>query len=162
MIPGLREALGLQGQGLVRAQPLRWRDTSPVSRSSVELAREVLGALSTGDVALFASLVHPEIEIVTSRGTRRGKEEAEEWAQKRYEHLERRFAIDELREEDGAILALVRTQYVWRESGLVGDEEPTVIELGFCEGKLIRWAFREDLGPEDGTESIPAKPSGAD
>ncbi len=133
-----------------------------MSRSSVVLAREVLGALSEGDVPLFASLVHPEVEIVTSRGIRRGKDQAEEWAQKRYQHLERRFAIDELREEGDAILALVRTQYVWRESGLVGDEEPTVIELGFRDGKLVRWAFREDLAPERGTESVPARPSGAD
>ena len=133
-----------------------------MSRSSVELAREVLGALSNGDVPRFASLVHPEIEIVTSRGVHRGKDQAEEWAQKRYEHLECRFAIDELRDQGDAILALVRTQYVWRESGLVGDEEPTVIELGFRDGKLARWAFREDLAPRHGAGSIPAGPSGGD
>jgi hypothetical protein len=37
---------------------------------------------------------------------------------------------------------------VWRESGLVGDEEPTVIELEFKDGKLILWAFREDLAAD--------------
>jgi hypothetical protein len=37
---------------------------------------------------------------------------------------------------------------VWRESGLVGDEEPTVIELEFKDGKLIRWAVREDLAAD--------------
>jgi hypothetical protein len=115
-----------------------------VAKPSAELAREVLGALSDGDVTLFAALVHPEIEIHTARGVRRGAEEAEEWAVKRYEHLERRYAIDELRVEGDEVLALVRTQYVWRDSGLVGDEEPTEIELAFKDGKLIRWAFRED------------------
>lgn len=108
------------------------------------LARRILAALSRGDVAGFARLLHPEVEIHTARGTRHGPEQAEEWALKRYQHLERRYAIDELREKGDEVLALVRTQYVWRHSGLVGDEEPTAIELAFSEGKLIRWRFRED------------------
>jgi ketosteroid isomerase-like protein len=116
-----------------------------VKDPSAELARSVLGALSRGDVQAFAALVHPEIEIRTARGVRRGREEAEEWAQKRYQHLERRYAIDDLRVAGERVLALVRAQYVWRESGLVGDEEPTVIELAFRDGKLILWAFREEL-----------------
>jgi hypothetical protein len=114
-----------------------------VARSSAELAREVLRALSEGDVSLFATLVHPAIEIRTARGVRQGAEQAEEWAQKGYEHLERRFAIDELKVKGDHVLALVRTQYVWRDSGLVGNEEPTAIELAFKDGKLIRWEFRE-------------------
>ena len=113
--------------------------------TNAELARQVLGALSRGDVQAFAALVHPEIEILTARGVRRGPEQAEEWALKRYEHLERRYAIDELRVEGDRVLASVRTQYVWRHSGLVGDEEPAVIELGFRDGKLSRWAFCDDL-----------------
>ncbi len=119
-----------------------------MAKSSAELAREVLGALSDGDVPLFSTMVHPEIEIRTARGVREGADEAEEWAQKGYEHLERRYAIDELRVDGDDVLALVRTQYVWRDSGLVGDEEPTTIELAFRDGKLIRWAFREDPSAE--------------
>jgi ketosteroid isomerase-like protein len=119
-----------------------------VAKSSAELAREVLDALSGGDVQAFAALVHPEIEIRTARGVRRGGEEAEEWAQKRYEHLERRYAIDRMRVDGDDVLVLVRAQYVWRDSGLVGDEEPTVIELGFKRGKLILWAFRDDLAAD--------------
>jgi ketosteroid isomerase-like protein len=119
-----------------------------VGKSGAELARQVLGALSNGDMQAFATMIHPELEIHTARGVRRGKDEAEEWAQKRYEHLERRYAIDELRVDGDEVLAIVRTQYVWRESGLVGDEEPTVIELEFKDGKLIRWAVREDLAAD--------------
>ncbi len=121
-----------------------------MGKPSAELAREVLRALSDGDVPLFATLVHPEIEIRTARGVRQGAEQAEEWAQKGYEHLERRYAIDELRADGDEVLALVRTQYVWRDSGLVGDEEPIAIELAFKDGKLIRWAFREDPRPDRG------------
>jgi ketosteroid isomerase-like protein len=118
---------------------------------TAELARRVLEALSRGDVSAFVALVHPEIEIRTARGLRRGADQAEEWARKRYEHLERHFAIDRMEVRGDSVLALVRTQYVWRESGLVGDEEPVAIELAFRGGKLISWAFREE-------PAIPPKP----
>jgi hypothetical protein len=98
-------------------------------------------------VPAFAAMLHPDVEIHTARGIHRGRDTAEEWAQKRYEHLERHFAIDRLESHGDKVLARVRTQYVWRESGLVGDEEPAVIELGFADGRLIHWAFRESGTP---------------
>ena len=111
--------------------------------SNADLARQVLAALSRGDVPSFAAIVHPDIEIHTARGVHRGTDEATEWAQKRYEHLERHFAIDRLDARGDEVVARVRTQYVWRESGLVGDEELTVIDLVFRDGMLVRWEFRE-------------------
>jgi ketosteroid isomerase-like protein len=111
---------------------------------NADLVRQVLEALSRGDVPGFAALVHPDIEIHTARGVYRGSDAATEWARKKYEHLERHFAIDSLEERGGEVVARVRTQYVWRESGLVGDEAPITIHLGFADGKLIRWEYGED------------------
>ena len=85
----------------------------------------------------FAALVHPEIEIRTAQTTYLGPEAATEWAQKRYEHLERHYAIDRLEEKGDHVVARVRTQYVWRDSGLVGDEEPAVIDLAI-QGRQAR------------------------
>ena len=110
---------------------------------NAELARQVLGVLSRGDVPGLAALVHPDVEIRTARAVYRGADAATEWARKRYEHLERHFAIDRLEEKGNEVVARVRTQYVWRESGLVGDEEPMTIHLGFTDGKLIRWEYGE-------------------
>jgi ketosteroid isomerase-like protein len=112
--------------------------------SNAELARQALEALSIGDVPDFAAILHPEIEIRTAQTTYLGPEAATEWAQKRYEHLERHYAIDRLEEKGDHVVARVRTQYVWRASGLVGDEEPAVIDLGFRDGKLVSWELRED------------------
>jgi ketosteroid isomerase-like protein len=116
--------------------------------SAPELARRVLDALSHGDLSEFSTLLDPEIEIHTARGVRRGIDDAEEWAQKRYEHLERRYAIDELRDVGrDRVIVVARTQYVWRDSGLVGDESPIAIELEFRDGRLLRWRFMEDVSP---------------
>jgi ketosteroid isomerase-like protein len=110
--------------------------------SNAQLARQVLEALSLGDVPDFAAAVHPEVEIRTAKTTYLGPEAATDWARKRYEHLERHYVIDDLEEKGDDVVARVRTQYVWRESGLVGDEEPTVIDLTFKDGKLFRWEYR--------------------
>jgi ketosteroid isomerase-like protein len=110
---------------------------------NAELARWVLAALSRGDVPGFASLVHPDIEIHTARGVHRGRDQAETWAHKKYEHLERQFAVDAVEARGDGVDVRVRTQYVWRESGLVGDEEPMTIHLRFAGGKLVRWDYGE-------------------
>jgi len=104
----------------------------------------VLAALSDTDTEAFAELVHPEIEIVTERGVRRGAEGAIRWAGRRYEHLERRFVIDELREQGDTVVALARIQYVWRETKLLGDELLHAIAIGFRDGKLVRWRVYDD------------------
>jgi hypothetical protein len=124
----------------VEARP---RLTGVATPDNAERARQVLVALSQGNVPGFAALVHPEIEIHTARGIYRGADEARKWARKRYEHLERHFALDALEEHGAEVVAHVRAQYVWRESGLVGDEEPMTIHLAFADGKLVRWDYGE-------------------
>jgi ketosteroid isomerase-like protein len=110
---------------------------------NTDLARQVLAALSHGDVPGLAALFHPDIEVHTARGVYRGMDAATEWARKRYEHLERQFVIDGFEGHGDEVVARVRTQYVWRESGLVGDEEPMTIRLRFADGKLVRWEYGE-------------------
>jgi len=112
----------------------------------VELAERVLEALGRDDTEAFGELVSDETEIVTARGVRCGHAEAVAWAKNKYDHLQRCFAIDEIRPlEGGGLLAIGRTEYVWKDSGAVGDSSPVAIEMGFRGEKLVRWRFREDL-----------------
>jgi ketosteroid isomerase-like protein len=111
-----------------------------------DLARRVLDAVSSDDCERFGDLVSDDIEIETARGVRRGHAEAVAWARNKYDHLQRRFAIDEMRPLDGgSLLAIGRTEYVWKDTGVVGDSTPVAIEMSFRGGKLVRWRFREDL-----------------
>jgi hypothetical protein len=111
-----------------------------------ELARRVLDAVGSDDCDTFGELVADDIEIETARGVRRGHAEAVAWARNKYDHLQRRFAIDEMKPLDGgSLLAIGRTEYVWKDSGEVGDSTPVAIEMSFRAGKLVRWRFHEDL-----------------
>jgi ketosteroid isomerase-like protein len=108
------------------------------------LARRVLARLSRGDAAGFAALVHPEVEIHTARGVRRGREEAEAWAEPKYEHLERRYRVDELHVAGEHVLVLGRVEYVWKEGGKIADSTRVAIALDFEHGRLRRWRFHDD------------------
>jgi hypothetical protein len=44
------------------------------------------------------------------------------------------------------VLALVHVEYVWRESGKLGDRSPVAILMQFREGKLTRWHVYETWG----------------
>jgi ketosteroid isomerase-like protein len=115
-------------------------DAGPSTRP----AREVLEALSAGDGEGFAHLVHPDVEIHTARGVRRGAEEARRWAENAYDHLERRYEVDEMHVAGEDVLVLAHVQYVWRESGEIGDSAPVAVAMRFSNGRLRRWEVHDD------------------
>jgi ketosteroid isomerase-like protein len=112
----------------------------------------VLAALSEGDVDAFSRLLDPEVEIHTARGVRRGPEQAIRWARMRFEHLDRRYEIEELREAGDTVVALACVQYVWREDRKIGGQWLLGIVLELNDGKLLRWQVYDD--PIDALEEL--------
>jgi ketosteroid isomerase-like protein len=107
-----------------------------------ELARAVLDALSRDDTAAFGEIAADDIEIHTARGTRDGHAEAVAWAANKYDHLQRRYAVDRIEvAEDGGVTVHGRTEYVWKEGGEVADSSPVAIEMRFSRGRLVLWRF---------------------
>lgn len=104
----------------------------------------MLAALGEGDVDAFSELIDPRVEIHTQRGVRHGSGEATRWAGRTFKHLQRRYEVDEVHEAGDTVVALARVQYVWRESGRIGDEWLLGIALDFRDGKLLRWRLFDD------------------
>jgi ketosteroid isomerase-like protein len=112
-----------------------------VAADEEALARRVLAAISDGDTETFGDLVADDVEIHTARGVRKGHAEAIAWAANKYDHLHRRFEIDELVRADGSLIVRGRSEYVWNEGRKVADSSPVEIELRFADGKLALWRF---------------------
>jgi hypothetical protein len=89
-------------------------------------------------------LVHPEIEIKTERTVHRGRDAAVAWAGKRFDHLIRRYVAREIDEAPGGVLVHTELQYVWRESGRVGDTSLVRIELGIRDGLISSWHLEDE------------------
>jgi ketosteroid isomerase-like protein len=118
---------------------------APVSgQANAEIARRILAAISEGDAESFIELLDPEVEVHTQRGVRRGRDEVARWARSKFDHLERRYEVDEVHESGDMVVVLARVQYVWRESRKLGDEMLVGIVLDFRDGKLLRWRLYDD------------------
>jgi ketosteroid isomerase-like protein len=111
---------------------------------SEELARRFLAALSQGDRAAVGELVHPEVEIRTERTVHRGRVAAMEWSGKVFDHLVRRYVPVEIERTETGLLVHTELQYVWRDSGEVGDTSRVAIELGIRDGLISSWYLLDE------------------
>jgi hypothetical protein len=92
-------------------------------------------------------LVHPEVEIRTERTVHRGRQAAIEWSGKVFDHLMRRYVPVRIEDRPGGVLVHAELQYVWRDSGVVGDSSPVAIELGIRDGLISSWYVLQE--PEE-------------
>ena len=83
--------------------------------------------------------MHPEVEIRTERTVHRGRVAATRWAGKAFDHLVRRYVPIGIEERPGGVLVHAELQYVWRETGEVGDSSRVAIELGIRDGLISSW-----------------------
>lgn len=67
-----------------------------------------------------------------------------EWSGKTFEHLVRRYAPIEIEHRPGGVYVHAELQYVWRDSGRVGDSTRVGIELGIREGLISSWCVIDE------------------
>ena len=93
----------------------------------------------------MGGLVHPEVEIRTERTTHRGRDAAVAWAGKGYDHLTRRYEPLEIEQRRNGLLVIAELQYVWTDTGDVGDTTRVGIALGVRDGLVSSWELLEDI-----------------
>jgi hypothetical protein len=100
-----------------------------MSAEVASVATAAIAAINDRDFERFRSLLTPEVAVVTGRSVHSGTDAAVAWAAKEYDHLVRRFEIDEFRLGRGRVLAVGSVQYVWSEGGEVADSSPIALEV---------------------------------
>lgn len=93
----------------------------------------------------MGEFVHPDVEIRTDRTTHRGRDAAVDWSGKGFDHLTRRYVPLEIEERDGGVLVRAELQYVWTETGDVGDTTRVGIALGISDGLISSWELLEEI-----------------
>ncbi len=107
--------------------------------------RRFYESFETQQLDEFADVLHPEVELQTARGLRRGRTESQEWALKAETgELDQRFVIDELIEHGEYVLALVRKQWWWHETDELADESPVAAVFTIRDGRIASWQPFED------------------
>ncbi len=119
---------------------------TPAPADPRSLARRVIDAINGGEEGELRELVAEDVEVHTGRTVRRGPDEALAWAHKLFDHLDRRYAIEDFHPgpADASTVGVGTVDYVWREGGAIGDSSPIALELAFAEGCLQRVVVHED------------------
>ena len=118
-----------------------------------EIVRLVLEAMADRDGDRLRALLAEGVTIRTQRGLREGPDEVLAWARKGYDHLDKRIVLERLEPEAPAsepgaggeawFLGIARVEYVWRETGEVGDASPVFLVVGLRDGLLARFELHE-------------------
>jgi len=119
--------------------------------SSGATPEEIVGlafeAISDRDGDRLLPLLAPGASIRTMRGSHEGADAILAWMRKGYDHLDKRYVLQELELETpagaGPMLGDARVEYVWRETGEVGDSAPIFIVVELVGGLLLRLEFYE-------------------
>ena len=109
-----------------------------------ETIRLVLEALSDRDVPRLQALVADDVRVVTGRGAHEGREAVARWAQKTYDHLYRRWALEGLRRFGSGWLGSGRAEYAWRDSDETADASPVWFSFELGPGGLSRLGIHDD------------------
>lgn len=111
--------------------------------AAAALAAHILEALNDRDADRLRPLLASEVEILTAKGVRAGRKAALEWSLNDYDHLLRRFLLDEAVSVGVGLLGRARSQYVWKDGGEVADTAPLYLSFVFEGGLLRRLGLHE-------------------
>lgn len=114
---------------------------------SEDLVRAFFEAFNSQDLDRFAEVLHPDVELQTARGLRKGRDEARRWATKDPNGgLEQTLVLDEvLTDGRGShALAVYRKQWHWREDGELAHSDDVAALVTFRDGLIARWQPYED------------------
>lgn len=115
-----------------------------MSPTAAELAKEFVEAVNSREAPRLARLLDDGTEVVTGRSTHSGPGEVLAWASKQFDHLVRRYVVNEYRGLGGRVLALGEVQYVWAEDGEVADSSPIALTIEADGERLRRVRLHDD------------------
>jgi ketosteroid isomerase-like protein len=96
------------------------------------------------DLDAFAETLDPEVEIVSGRGSRVGREEARSWATFKPGGVQQKMVVEEMRESGNRVVALTRRQWYWDGTEELATEDEMAHLFEIRDGRVARWQSFED------------------
>jgi hypothetical protein len=109
---------------------------------SPEVAYDFIRAFNEQDLDAFAETLHPEVELHSGRGIRKGVDEARRWATRAPDGVQQTIVVEraQVLPSDArrvVIVAIVR-RWCW-EDGSPAGEEPLEWVFDLADGLVRRW-----------------------
>jgi ketosteroid isomerase-like protein len=96
------------------------------------------------DLDAFAETVDPEVEIVSGRGVRLGRDEARAWATFKPGGVQQKMIVEEMHESGDRVVALTRRQWYWDGTNELATEDEMAHLFEIRDGRVARWQPFED------------------
>jgi hypothetical protein len=116
-----------------------------------ETARTFIDAFNRHDLDAFAMTLHPEVELYAGRGVRVGVELARLWATRTPGGVQQQILVEELRETEDRVMALIVREWWWDDEEEEAGSEPARAEemawlFEFRDGLISSWRPFDDRG----------------
>ena len=113
--------------------------------AAADVVRAFVDAFNAEDLdALLGSLTE-DVEIQSGRGLVEGHDEVRRWVTRNPSgYLHQRLVLDDVVEDGAHVLATIRRQWFWRQSGQVADEQQLFYVATLRDGLICRWQPFED------------------
>ena len=109
------------------------------------LIRRFYDAFNAQDLDGLLRTLHPDVELVTTRGPRFGHDGARAWATREPGgELEQRVVLEGVREQGERAVALIRRQWWWRDRDVFAEEEELAALFEFERDLIGRIVTSED------------------
>jgi ketosteroid isomerase-like protein len=112
--------------------------------SNSDVVRKFIETFNSQDLDAFQETLDPEVEIVSGRGPRHGREEARAWATFKPGGLQQKVVVDEMRESGDQVVALTRRQWQWDGTDELATEDEMAHLFEIRNGRVARWQPFED------------------
>lgn len=124
--------------------------------STANAVEEFIRAFNEGDLDRFVAVLDPEVEIHGMRSTRRGVEEAREWATRAPGGVQQNIVLEQLvpgekgAAPDGAapsperVVALIERHMYWDEDGSPAGTDLMAWLFELRDGRIRSWRPYED------------------
>jgi hypothetical protein len=104
---------------------------------------EFIRAFNERDLEAFVEVLHPEVELHSMKGLRKGHEEAREWATRPAGGVQQTILVDEIRTASRppgvTVVALISRRWHWEEDGSFAEEDRMAWSFQLDDGLVRSW-----------------------
>jgi hypothetical protein len=106
--------------------------------------REFVSTFNRSELDAFVALLDPEVEIHGMRGTRKGRDEAREWATKTPGGVQQTVLIQSCEQAGDRVLMNVKREWRWEEDNELAYVDELAWLFQLRETKVLSWKPFED------------------
>jgi limonene-1,2-epoxide hydrolase len=110
----------------------------------IHSVREFIRAFNERDLDAFVATLHPDVELHSGRGLRKGIDAARLWATREPDGVQQTIVLDELYEDPDRAVALITRAWHWAEDGSHAGEDEMAWLFELRDGRVRSWRPYDD------------------